>query len=261
VTRYFLDNTAHIEKWTGDATRQEEVRDALGTETHATSSHSLREWRHIIEGTCVDFLNVLADARPRTWGEVLSRLSQGWGRTPGHRLRVMAMIAGGDTALDLDYMEMRAEALLRYEADIFFHDQIDVVRDGSECGLARNVVRRGPGGRREYVNPVTGSEWCKKSDTICVQDQDLGAKTKELESAALALLQSPDHKKMGEAALRAVKDPKQRKGKVCFTQLADTSITLECKPNEKILTTDRSFEVIAPALGLMVRRINPTPMP
>jgi hypothetical protein len=261
VTRYFLDNTAHIEKWTGDASRQEEVRAALGADDHSTSSHALREWRHIIEGTCVDFLNVLREARPRTWGEILPRLSQGWGREAGHRLRVMGMIAGGETALDLDYMEIRAETLLRYEADTLFHHQIDDVRDGSECGLARNVVRQDSKGRREYVNPTTGSEWCKKGDTICIQDQALDKKTSELEAAGKALVGSSAHKAMGEAALKASKDPTERKGKVCFTKLADTSIALECRQSETILTTDRSFEVMGPALGLKVRRINPTPTP
>jgi hypothetical protein len=260
VTRYFLDTTAHIERWTGDSVRQDEVRRALGTRMHATSSHALREWRHIIEGACVDFLNVLRDVRPKTFGEVFPRLSQGWGREQGHRLRVMGLIAG-DGPFDPDLMEIRAETLLRYEADELFKDHIDDVRDGSQCGLARNVVRQDSKGRLEYVNPATGSEWCRKSDTICIQDEDLGTKAAQLEDAGKALVASPSHKAMGEAARKAVKDPKERKGKVCFTKLADTSIALECKLKETILTTDKSFEVLGPALGIGVKRFAPTPMP
>jgi hypothetical protein len=260
LTRYFLDTTAHVERWAGDITRQERVRGLLAGETHATSTHARREWKHIVEGTCVDVLNALRE-RPRTLSNVFARLSQGWGRSQGHRLRVLALLSGGESALDADLLEIRARAYLRYQAETLFVHSMDEVRDGSECGLAMNVGRQKSRGEWEFVNPGTGSEWCKKTDQICCQDDDLEGKKGRLQAAGQALSKSANHKRFGKAALEAVSSRAERKGKKCFGLLGDVSIALDCHQDEVVLTTDESFSVMAPALGLTVERFKPTPPP
>jgi hypothetical protein len=261
LPRYFLDTTAHIERWAGDKTRQECVRGLLADDRHLTSTHALREWKHIIEGATADVLNALADGAG-TMSEVLARLSQGWGRSTGQRLRVLSILAAGDEALDAELVEMRAQSLLRYRSHALFHHQIDEVRDSSECGLARNRVVSHKG-KRELLNPDTNKDRCKKTDTICRQDAALGAKVTELESAADALSKSSEssHRKMAQVAKAAVAKASERKGKNCYGSLGDISMALEVDGDEVVLTTDRSFEVMAPALGIAVERFNPTPPP
>lgn len=244
----------------GGSEQQEFVRETLGTESHATSTHALREWRHIVEGGAADILNAIR-RRPPSLAAVFSALSQGWGRSTGHRLRVLSHISGGETAIDLDLMQIRAGQLLRFGADELFRHQVDDVRDGSECGLARNVVRGDKAGALELVNPVTGSDRCKKTDAICRQADDLEAKKDRLILVAGALSASTPHRKMAKAASDAARDPLLRKGKVCYGLLGDVSIALEAAADETILTTDRSFDVMGPALGLSVTRFDATEPP
>jgi hypothetical protein len=258
LTRYFLDTTAHIERWAGDRSRQERVRGALTDDGHVTSTHALREWKHIIEGATADVLNALAGGAG-SLPEVFAALSQGWGRSTGQRLRVLSMLAAGEDPLDAEVVQIRAQALLRYKSLALFHHQINEVRDSSQCGLARNrvFVRRN---RRELLNPQTGRLRCKKTDTICRQDHALGDCVTALRAASQALLKSSDagHRKMGKVGQTAAAKSPERKGKNCYGSLGDISIALEVQNDEVVLTTDRSFEVMAPALGIAVERFNPT---
>jgi hypothetical protein len=262
VPRYYLDTTAQLEGWAGDESTRQRVNDLLGKATHATSTHVLREWKHIIEGGCADVLNALRD-RPGSLSDLYSRLSQGWGREPSQRLRVLSLLTGESTGIDPGEIELRAAAMLRYRSASMFETQIDEIRDGSECGLARNVVVRDSGGRWAEAQPETGRDRCKKDDTICRQDDDLGSKLDRLEAAGRALLASSDtnHRTAGKTALQAVKVARDRKGKNCYGYLGDVSIALECGEGETVLTTDRSFEVMAPALEIDVERVAPTPSP
>jgi hypothetical protein len=261
LARYFLDTTAHIERWAGDRSRQERVRGTLTEGSHVTSTHALREWKHIIEGATADVLNALAGGAG-SLGELFAALSQGWGRSPGQRLRVLSMLAAGEDPLDAELVQIRAQALLRYKSLALFHHQVNEVRDSSQCGLARNCVvfHRG---KRQLLNHDTGRDRCKKTDTICRQDDALGAKTTGLKRAADALSKSfeASHRSMAKVAKAAVSKPPDRKGKNCYGSLGDISIALEVRGDEVVLTTDRSFEVMAPALGIAVERFNATSPP
>lgn len=262
MTRYFLDTTAHVECWAGEQTSKDELHELLQSRAHATSTHALREWKRIVEGVAADVLNAIK-RQPASLSDVFARLSQGWGREANQRLRVLSMIAGGSNTLSLVDLEIRADALIRFESDTLFRWYVDDVRDASECGLARNEVRADTAGRFALVNPVTDREECRKSDDICRQADDLGTKVDGLNAAAAALQASTDegHRKMGNAAERAARNAAQRKGQVCYQKLGDVSIALECLPGEVILTTDRAFDHIGPALGLDVLRLEPTVRP
>ncbi len=205
----------------------------------------------------MDVLNAV-DTAPDL-SSVFASLSQGWGRTQGHRLRILSLVTSGETTLDRDLLAIRADRILRVQAHEMFHHLIDTVRDTSECGLARNVVRRDASGRWEFVNDTVNSEWCKKTDVICRQDDELASKEPQLRALAAAL--TPSHKKMSEACLAAASKPADGKGQACFRHLGDVSIALECDQSEVVLTTDGSFDVMAPVLGIDVERFAPTPPP
>lgn len=261
MTRFYLDTTAQLERWTGDQPTREAFRSCLRDGTHATSSHVRREWRYIVEGGCIDVLNAL-DGATHDLGSLFARLSQGWGRKAGQRLRVLSLVTGNEQDIDAGAVETRVRALLRYQSRVYFHSQVDDVRDGSECGLAENVVAS-KGGKLVFVNPSTSRERCQKNDVICRQDSDLENKRDRLRMASDALVASTDanHRRSGRVGHDAVRTARDRKGQNCYRYLGDISIALECGQDEVLLTTDRSFEVMAPALGIQVRRLPQTPGP
>jgi len=152
-------------------------------------------------------------------------------------------------------LELRARAYLRYRARKLFHRGIDVVRNGSDCGLAKNVAYQDEKGHWSLVAR------CTKDEQICRQDDFLGGEQSRAEAAANGLIASAERdadKKMGHTMLKMLPVPRDRKGRNCWGYTGDISIALECDPEEVLLTTDRSFEAIVPALGLRVHRLKAT---
>ena len=94
MTRYYLDTSAHIERWAGEASVKDEIKTLLGEEAHATSTHARREWKHIVEGGAAEILNAYDDGDDIA--SMLARLSNaGYGRAPGQALRVLSMLTAG----------------------------------------------------------------------------------------------------------------------------------------------------------------------
>ncbi len=257
MTRYFVETTAHLERHAGDGARRAEIEHRLGTELHATSSHVFREWKRTVDGTAVDILNVIEDGAVDLQ-DVFARLSQGWGREAGQRLRVLGMLGGQE--LDIDRLRIRAEVFLRCESEELFMDGIDEVRDGPECSLAREQVRLERHGRRSLRTA------CKKTECVCVQPAFLQGYRASIAEAASRLRADKELAALGRHTAEVMARPNllDRKGKNCWGPIGlggDVSIALECRPDETLLTTDRSFQVIGPALGLTVDRIPATPQP
>src|SRR5205823_2877705 len=127
--------------------------------------------------------------------------------------------------------------------------QIDDVRDGSECGLARNQVFQDSRGRWLLVDR------CKKTDRICREDQFLEDHRARASTAAEALADRAPRasdKKMGKTMVGMLSRPPDRKGKNCYWHTGDIAIALECASDEVLLTTDQSFDTICASLGLRV---------
>lgn len=202
-----------------------------------------------------DILNATREGSP-TLSDVLARLSQGRGRESNSRLRTLSLLNRGENSLAPD-LPIRARAFLRYQSRRLFRQQIDTIRDATECGLARMETKPDTSGSYGLVDK------CKKTDSICRQDQFLGEKVAELRAAGSALETSGrvGDRKMGTRALTAAAKQTERKGVICYGHLGDVVIALECETEETILTTDASFELIGPALGLSVRRIKATATP
>jgi hypothetical protein len=267
VTRYHVDTSIHVERWGGGSRIRTEIEDRLGDRTdHSTSTHALREWLWVVGNAAADFLNAIK-SRPTSWSDIFATLGVGYNRSQAQRFRVLSIIGQGDTssALDLVAMETRADALIRYQARAMFEIGMGEIRDGSACALALNRVIQEADGRYALRNPKTPSQSprCTQKDDVCSQIADLEAKLNRFQAAATALAASPDtgHQKNGKAGLRAVGDTRARIGQACWRNLGDLSIALECAQNEVLLTTDASFEVIGPALGLTVERLAATTGP
>ena len=84
-----------IELYAGDRARRDEIQRLLGTEKHSTSTHVLREWKRVADGTAVEMLtkrDVLGGRRGGKRGEpcrieqqVLDPLVRGAVIHRGHR--------------------------------------------------------------------------------------------------------------------------------------------------------------------------------
>lgn len=255
MTRYYLDTSAHIERWAGERALKEQVASLLSDHAHATSTHVLREWKRIVEGGAADILNAY-DEGDRDLPSLLARLSQGYGRSPGQALRVLSMLVAGEKVDGA--VSSRARLYMRTLARKLFERQINVIRDGSDCALARNEPVEDGEGRWTLVHR------CKKTDEICRQVDFIGGQEDRARAAGEALVQQSDRsqdKKMGQTVLAGLKAPMDRKGVNCYGKTGDVSIALECGGDETLLTTDKSFDVIGPALGLAVHRLGATSPP
>jgi len=257
VTDYYLDTTALIERWTGEADVRDEILAILGEGVHATSSHVRREWKRVIDGTVADVLNAIRDGESDL-GSILARLSQGWGRQQGQRLRVLAMLANQIRDCSPIELELRAGQLLRCGSEQMFVHHIGEVRNGSDCGLSKNEVTRGSDGRYSLVDK------CKRDEEICRQDEYIADDLPKWKSASQGLVDHSDRsgdRKMGKLGLELASTPVKRKGKNCYARTGDISISLECKAEETLLTTDASFDAMAKETGMPVKRIKATSPP
>jgi hypothetical protein len=254
LTRFYLDTSAHIERWGGEQSIKDEIRNLLGDEAHATSTHARREWKRIVEGGAAAILNAY-DEGDRDLASLFARVSQaGYGRSSGQTLRVISMLTAGEGVIDLN-ITTRARLFVRTLARKLFESQMNVIRDGSECGLALNEPIEDSKGRWSLVDR------CKKTDNICRQVEFIEERKEAARHAGEALRDlSPrdGDQQMGETVLQGLKVPADRKGRNCYGRTGDVSIALECASDETLLTTDASFDVIAPALKINLHRLAPT---
>jgi hypothetical protein len=164
------------------------------------------------------------------------------------------MISKPDTE-DLEVIAMRAEDFRRVRAQVLFHDGVDTIRDGTRCEVAR---RRPESQDGAWSYRAT----CTKQEKICVQPQLLAGDIDRALAAAHALEGSsrePD-KKMGKKARFALEDQREdsTRGKTCHDLNGiggDICIALECGEDEILLTTDKSFDLICPAIGRQHQRV------
>lgn len=260
MTRFFLDTTVQIERVAGGRPVKKKIADLLAGETHATSSHVRREWKHVIDGSCAAVLNALADSSDASHapdlGDLFARLGQGYGRAANSRLRVLSLLSAGSTEAQIGDIKTRAKAMIRYQSEVLFVDKIDTVRDGSECGLATNeVVKNLVVGRYELVDR------CTRDQDICRQPAEIESKLTRFAAVGTALAAVSKYQRLGKTVREAAASALLRKGKNCYSVLGDVSIALDCADEEVLLTTDESYDVICPAIGITHTRISATPQP
>lgn len=255
LTRYYLDTSAHIERWFGAATSQARVAEVLqGDDPHSTSTHALREWKHIVDESAADILNTLVSANPH---DDFPRLLQGRGREPNRRILVLFSLLKAAKGPDWtrDELRLRARHMLDFRSEQMFRKDMASVHDGSECGLARKEVVSDQGGILALKST------CKKSEDICRQPDAIEHEVDRWTAGAKALEQSSAHEAMGETALKMASSPVDRKGINCYAKTGDLSIAIDCPDDETVLTTDRSYEVMGSAIERDVLKLPSTQGP
>lgn len=251
--KFYLDTSAQIARHGGPGEARATLKELLQKGGHATSTQVLREWNAIVLGACTELLNVLASAKSRS--DVVAHMNSGYGRTPSRHWTVTEWLLGIDT--DLRVVEMRARLFLRVHSKAWFRANVETVRDGTSCPIVRRAAAQDPQTGRWSHNAR-----CKKTEDICSQHAFLARELERANAAALALQSSsrtPD-KRMGRNAsgVLARMPTDDSKGKACYGAGGlggDICIALECGPNETLLTTDASFDLICPAIGVAHLRI------
>jgi hypothetical protein len=242
-----------MERAGGLSPTRERLKTMLKGDGHATSSQVEREWNRIVYESCLAIREALDEAAD--WIDLQKILARGWGRKPMHNWQVASWLMGrGPT--DLALVRKRLDQFQRLKADAMFRAGV-TVRDGTCCAVAK---------RRPQLS---GGKWgyrptCRKTEDICCQPSFLAAKKPEAHAAAEALVQSdPSERaediKLGKKAIQVLSDsdPTSTKGSACHGKNGiggDLAIALECGPDEVLLTTDKSFDQICPALGIQHQR-------
>jgi hypothetical protein len=252
IPGYYLDTSAQIARRVGSTETRIRLKTTLQGGGHATSTQVLREWNRICLGTCATLLNEIRTAKD--WADVVHRMTKGYGRAPSRNWLITNLISEPDTT-DLEEIEMRAEDFHRARAGALFKVGVDTIRDGTQC----EVATRRPG--------FGGGKWnyratCRKDENICVQPQFLTGNLNRALAAARALETSnrDADKKMGKKARLALENQSDdsTKGAACHGANGiggDICIALECASDETLLTTDQSFDLICPALGIEHQRL------
>ena len=256
---FYLDTTAHLERHGGEEQVQEWLRRRLGDATHATSTHVKREWKRIVYQAAADILNAVDGAR--SLKDVRARLRQGFGRVPTQRGIVYDMLVDDGEDCTIEELDRRVRRHLRTGFEALFTDRVEV-RDGSRCGIVPRVCEQGLDGRWTFH----GSR--KKTEHICEQIAFLDRHARRVQAAASALVdQSPreDDRELGRKTLQRMElAASERKGQNCYGNKGiggDISIAIECEPGETLLSTDQSFDLICPAIGVQHERFVGTRMP
>lgn len=250
--RYYLDTSAQIERYCGPSETRRTLKALLATAGFATSTQVEREWNRIVYGTCVAMRRALQGAEDYT--DIVRSLSKTFGRGPARHWQISNVITEGETA-DLDLVSARLEDFQRIRSRAMWRSGRRELRDGTKCGVARHRPRL-EGGRWQYRGT------CRKIENICDQPAFLAANGERARQAATALLtaERPNDVKMGKKALEALdrESPEATKGAACHGSSGiggDICIALECAEDEILLTTDASFDLICPALGLKHERL------
>ncbi len=245
---YYFDTSAQLDRHCGEArirrTLKKLATDAGGV---STSSQVEREWNRIVLGALAALSKALWTAEDYT--DVVRALSKAYGRKASQRWQVLNVVTENKTA-DLDEVAARLEDYRRIRARAMWRTGLREVRDGTKCEVARRRLEH-DGGRWAY------RDTCRKIEEICEQPSFLEANRDRAEAAAEALLKSEREgdQKMGKKALNALADEDRRstKGAACHGGGGiggDICIALECDEQEVLVSTDASFDLICPALGL-----------
>lgn len=237
----------------GSHENREEIILELRGGGHSTSTQVQREWLRIIMEVATKLREALKTARDRQ--DVVNQMTRAnfSVRMATRRWAITEYLMGIDH--DLEAVDMRLAQFLRIGARAAFRTDIGTIRDGTECGVVL---------RRPYIKK---GQWkyddqCKKTEDICRQPNFFDENRERALAAAGALEGSGDdgHRSMGKKVRETLERDEARatKGKACHGNPGlggDVCVALECGPGEILLTTDKSFTHICPAIDREYRLI------
>ncbi len=250
ATKY-ADTTALFEYNAGTAASRIAARAALTpTDDVVTSDHVEREWKRILFTAIRDILE--AAEGESSIGGIFKRLGGGFGREQAQRLLALALLCGPtDDETSVHELRIRAQRFLRGDIERLLNRTVGTVRRTSRCGLATQRPQLDSSGRWHMKTT------CKIREGICVHEERIENDLVRWNLGADALVNSDSNslKKMGKTAREMAANPRVRTGKNTYGHTGDLAIALECKPGEALVTSDHSFDALAPAMSFQVLRI------
>lgn len=250
MTARFADTTAVFEFHAGSSTARAEARSLLAERDRTATSEAVeREWKRIVV-KAASALTVAAEQEPDL-AAVLGSLAAGHGREAAQRVRALAMCIGTSDDLNRKEIAIRAQQLVRCDAASRLHTIAGEIRRTSECGLATATPTADPQGGFAL------KDTCRRREGICRHEARVEADLQQWRDATQALVASAvnGHRRMGHVAEQMADEPEMRTGRNCYAKTGDVQIALDCRPDEELVTTDRSFDELGRAIGFTVRRL------
>jgi hypothetical protein len=242
----FADTTALFEWYAGTGVSRAAARKALGPRREVvTSDHVQREWKRIVVNA-VGAVVEAAETEPDL-AAMFARLGRGFGREPAQRQRALALVSGGTNSINATDIKIRGRQALR-EVDARVRRRVGSIRSASACGLAVAEPRQAPDGR------WTVKQTCKRGEGICDHEARLDQDLPRWCAGAQALVGSSSNglRTMGHTALKMADGPELRTGSNCYQRTGDLAIALDCRRDEVLVTTDKSFLTLGSAMGFAV---------
>lgn len=250
VPTRFADTTAIFEYHVGTSASRADARRLLQPRDEvASSGHVEREWKRIVFTTVRDLLAALEEEED--FSAAVRRMGIGFGREPSQRWLALALLCAGSDRVDASDIRLRALRMLRGDMERLYRQCVGENRTASRCGLARQIPQQDARGRWHMKTT------CKRGEGICDHEARITRDLRRWKAGADALTSStqPALRKMGALANEMADDPGIRTGVNTYGRTGDLAIALDCKVGELIVTTDVSFTVLAPAMGVQVHRI------
>jgi hypothetical protein len=245
----FADTTALFELSAGTRNSRAAAKQALRPRNEVVSSdHVQREWKRILVAA-VGSLIESVEQEPDL-GSALARLGVGYGRAGAQRWRAAALIVGGSESFNATDTRIRGRQQLR-TLDSTLRRSVGTLRTSSQCGLAVQQPREKPD------RTWTIKDTCKRGEGICDHEDRIGRDAARWTAGAHALVASGNDSlaKLAKTALKMAANPEIRTGVNCYGRTGDLAIALDCRRGEVLVTTDASFDTMAPAMGFTVHRL------
>ncbi|RME42499.1 MAG: hypothetical protein D6791_17570 [Chloroflexi bacterium] len=248
----YLDTTIQLSKLFAPYVVRERIRHQLEGHPCVASRYTRMEYMRWLE-PCVVLHQLLHEELARdpimALSEVQARALLAFGRRRNKMLSILTWLhrySSGDARIAL----FRLENLIEYQLAELFDAGVTELPDPIVCPLMDlRAIREDDEFRLEPDIP------CRKGRMPCHIVEFLARHRVELQTLAKAL--ATDYPKMAAACHRVLADPNEAQGSTCKT-LGDVIIALQTPHNAILYTTDTSFDIICPTLGIQhIRELLP----
>jgi len=240
----YLDTTIQLSKLFAPYTVRQRIRHGLGLHSCVTSRYVRMEYMRWLE-PCVHVHQLLREETARNritaLSEVQARTLLVFGRLRNKMLSILTWLhrySGGDARMAL----LQLENLIDYRLADLFDADVTELPDPITCPLMDlRAVSQGDGFRLDPDIPY------RKGQMPCHIVEFMAEHRTQLQALAEAL--AADYSKMATACRRVLADPREAQGSTCKT-LGDVIIALQTPEDAILYTTDTSFDIICPTLGI-----------
>lgn len=241
---YYLDTTIQLSKLFAPSSVRHAIKERITEHPCVVSSYARMEYLRWLE-PCVAVHQLLQEEiaynRTTALSEVQARILLAHGRNQNKMLSILTWLLrlyNPDARMLLFYLK----TLIEYEFHEVFTQGIELLPDPIACPLMD--LRAIPQATGYRLEPALAY---RRSTMPCHIVDFLQEHRIALQDLALALHQT--YPQMAEACWRVLENPTDAQGNTCKT-LGDVIIALQTPADAVLWTTDASFDLICPVLGI-----------